>query len=251
MASSKSLVMTSMSGVRVAADPIYYPANIGKKGPVSQKITFTVYANSKQRNGTEVKDRYDIVAWGKLADTLCHALHAGKELNLECIPGTYKKRLFNQDGTQRLDAAGQPVEVLHTNYTISRMSFGSDGAKFIEQEIQAGVRPPFWNVPWSEDYKLYQDILKNKVRNGWDGRSNKLGNADVRIPQGMNVDFSQYNGAGAGQPMPSMPGTQDGTAALLAMVQQLLSSGGNGTTVVPQQPKMPVPPVRGEQSVAY
>jgi hypothetical protein len=209
MAMSSSIDLLTLASARVATQPIYYPANIGKKGPVSQKLTFVAYTNRRMSNGEERKTSYDIVAWGKRADSLAHTLHIGKELFLVLEPGTYEKHHFNQDRTPRLDAAGQHMVSKGTNYTIVKFAYGDDAAAQIDREIAAGTRPQFYNVKGHVDFETWRNHLKTQKdrRIPWDGRSAEFGCAQVRIPQGMVIDWSQYQGAnvagGGGQVNPN------------------------------------------------
>jgi hypothetical protein len=202
MAMSSSIDLLTLASARVAAQPKYYPANLGKSGngSVSQKLTFVVYTNRRMSNGEERKTSYDIVAWGKRADSLAHTLHIGKELSLVLEPGTYEKHHFNQDGSPRLDSAGQHMVSKGTNFTIVKFAYGDDAAAQIDREIAAGIRPQFYNVKGHVDYETWRNHLKTQKdrRIDWDGRSAEFGCAQVRIPQGMIIDWTQYPGAGGG-----------------------------------------------------
>jgi single-stranded DNA-binding protein len=193
---STSMVSVRMIGVRLASDPIYYPASIGQDGKtVSQKLKFTVFANSRQGgNAGERVDSFEMVVWGKRADALAHTIFKGKELHIEAVPQSFKKRVFNQDGSQRLSADGQPVTVTAVNFKLVDFAYGADPAEHIQQEIDNGRRPPMWNVPWTEDYKVWTQVLQNKKaeRVPFQIGMKKLGYAEVRIPAGMTVDMSAY-----------------------------------------------------------
>lgn len=269
MAMSKGIDLLILTSARVGAKPKYYPAHVGKNGPVNQKLEFPLYSNKRLGNGSEKKSTYNMVAWGKLADSLAQTLHVGKELAVVGDPGTYEKRHWNSDGTARTDAAGQQLVSKGTNFTILKFAYGDDSQRQIDQEIMDGTRPQFYNVRGHADYEKYRNILKAQKgqRVPWNGQPGDFGNAEVRIPAGMQVDFSQYPHLGYGgqntpqpqqqQQMPNpaagmqqqqqMPAGVD--PATLAAVVAAMQAQGNGQVPMPNPAAgMPTPPAVGGNS---
>jgi len=253
--SAISIISATLANVRVAGDQkstgtphlTYTPAHTINGKQVSQKVKFSVYGNSNrgtdQRTGDPGRsDRFEINVWGKLADTCCKALSVGKELSLICRPQSYLGRLFNTDGTLRLDNQGQPIQVNKTSFTVTEIAFGSDATKTIEREIQEGVRPPQWNNPNSPDWQHWIDILKARMATTWDCKNAVFGYARVIDPragkQGVEISWDVYQ---QNQAAPARTQAFGDAAAVGSFTQQVMgaANGGGNSFGGPQVPMTP------------
>jgi hypothetical protein len=197
------MAMASFVGVRVAGQLTWVPAHTSNGKKVNSRVKIPVYLNSNK--GTNAKtgekgrtDAFTLVAWGKLADVCCRSLAKGKAVDVYAEPQSYEGKLFNMDGSLRLDAAGQPITTSKVSFTVFKLIFAEESEKQIQQEIQTGRRPAMWDKPNHSDYQLWIDILHRKQATVWDGRSPVFENARVIIPQGpgIQLDFTQMGNAG-------------------------------------------------------
>jgi len=239
-----SMKMAALVGVRVAGQLTYIPAHIKNGKKINAQATIPVYANSNK--GTDQKtgekgrsDTFKLVAWGKLADVCCKSLPKGKAIDVFAEPQSYMGKLYNVDGSPRLDMSGQPIEIQKTAFTIMNLIFGEESDKVVAEEIQAGRRPIHWKEAAHPDYQLWIQILHARQAATWDGRNPEFGYARVVVPtgQGIQLDFSQNTqvAAGFGQPA-AQPGfsAPQNNYALPGMIANAF--GGN-----PAQPQSPAP----------
>jgi hypothetical protein len=224
------IVGAFMAGIRVAGELTYIPAHIKNGKQISARIQIPVYRNSNrgtnQRTGEKGRvDSFKLVAWGKLADVCARSLPKGTAIDVFAEPQSYLGTLFNQDGSPRLDNAGQVIQTTKVSFTILSIVFGEDSEKHIAGEIAAGRRPQFWNVPNHQDYQSWKSILQAKQQLTWDG-TNRFGYARVVIPQGAGIqlDMSVYQPKGA--PAAGYPGAQmvNGAGGMPGMVAQVANA---------------------------
>lgn len=218
---SIGLAATTFAGVRVSSTPTYIPAHINAGGKrISAKITIPVAKNShkgtNQKDGSAGRtDFFTLTAWGKLADIMARSCPPGKALDCVCEPRSYMGKLFNSDGSLKLDSAGQPIMVPKTSFNIVLSPvFGEESQGQIDKEINAGLRPGNWNIKGHPDYELWTSILKQRQTYNWDGQSPTFLFARVVVPQNVQLDFSQNTQQPAAvQPLAAAP-----TATVPSMV---------------------------------
>jgi hypothetical protein len=186
------------AGVRVAGELTWIPAHTKNGVKINSRCIIPVYRNSHrgkdQKTGEKGRsDSFRLVAWGKLADTCAKSLAKGNAIDVICEPHSYLGKVFNQDGSPRLDVAGQPIEVNKVAFTILNIVFGEESDKHIDAEVMGGRRPPNWNVKGHPNYDLWIKMLHDKQAQVWDGRNPKFGEARVVVPQGHGIvlDFTQ------------------------------------------------------------
>ena len=193
-----SMAVVVLAGARVAGQLTYVPAHKKNGESVNSRCIIPVYCNShrghNQKTGEAGRtNSFRLVAWGKLADVCCKSLPKGKAIDVKCRPESYLGKLYNQDGTLRYDAAGQPIEIVKVAFTIEDIVFGEESSKTVAEEIQLGRRPINWAVPNHPDYAMWIQILEARQAMTWDGRSPEFLFARVAVPQGQGIvlDFSQ------------------------------------------------------------
>ena len=186
-----------MAGARVAGQLTYIPKHTINGKEVNARCTIPVYINShrgtNQRTGEKGRtDEFRLVAWGKLADVCCKSLPKGNALDIDSRPHSYKGKLFNMDGSPRLDVAGVTIEITKTAFTIKELVFGEESSKLIAEEVSTGRRPLNWDKPNHPDFNIWIGVLQARQKAVWDGRSATFGYARVVIPtgQGVQLDFS-------------------------------------------------------------
>ena len=245
---SIGLVSCHFSGVRVTSQLTYIPAYISKSGKqVNAKVTIPVAKNSHK--GTTVKpdgtvvdgrtDYFTLTAWGKLADILARSCPVGKALDALCEPRSYMGKLFNQDGSLRLDNAGQPIEIPKISFNmIVAPVFGEESKGQIDKEIANGLRPANWDVKGHPDFEMWTNMLKQRQAYCWDGSSPTFLFARVVVPQGVQLDFSRQANATATAPA---AGSTIPYVAPQATVPSMVAHAVN--TQVPVQPVQQVAPV--------
>ena len=190
---------TFMAGVRVAGQLTYIPAYVKVNGEKrSQRCIIPVYRNSNrgtnQKTGEKGRiDSFKLVAWGKLADTCARSLPQGTAIDVFAEPQSYLGVLFNQDGSPRLDNAGQVIQTTKVSFTILNIIFGEDSDKRIDKEIAEGRRPQFWNVKGHADYQAWKSVLQQKQAITWRGGPT-FEHARVVMPKDGQVDMSVYQG---------------------------------------------------------
>jgi single-stranded DNA-binding protein len=187
-----SMTNASLIGVRVSSVPTYVPAYLVNGKKINQKITIPVVANDHRGNGGKGKAHsFRLVAWGKLADVCARSCSMGKALDVFASIQSYPGKVFNRQGNLKLDNTGQAIEVTKVSFTIEKITFGEESAKFIAGEVQNGLRPVNWNVPGHADYTTWQERLRKRQATTWNGKSEKFGFAKVFVPQNVQLDFSQ------------------------------------------------------------
>jgi len=194
MGTSKGLANVNLFNARVLGTVKYYPAHLDNGKFVDSKCDVDVRVNSNY--GTDAKgepgrkDDFTISGWGSLADVLARGCCQGKLISAQCTPQSYSGRLFNQDGSLRLDPAGQVITVTKYSFVIGSaadLAFGEDSDRFIEYEIEHNLRPVNWNVKSHPDYRAWREYLKTRSGIFWNGQSDTFEYATVRRPQGQNI----------------------------------------------------------------
>jgi len=232
---SQGFAKVSLAGARVANIPTYTPAH-SKNGQ-------TIQANLKVRvciNTSRGKENYfDLALWGKAADSGAKALSRGKEINIDGTLKSYEGRIWVQNPAdpkgRRIaaqDAAGNPITITKTEIKVDQIKYGADSDKTIDSEIQAGLRPPNWNIKghqdaqtWSNMCKLNNSKTNSEIKNGVEmfghARVRKVGempvvqqNLQAQVANAVNnpgvnaafsgvQNFNQGSAMTAGGPFPS------------------------------------------------
>jgi len=218
-----SVVICSMMGIRVGGQLVYTPAHFNAAGKeINQRVTIPVYANSNKGTNSDGSkgrtDKFELVAWGGLADTCCRSLSPGKALDVVGELHSYNKRLFNQDRSARVDAAGVHIETPRTAITIRQIIFGEESIKFIQNEIAEGKRPVNWNVEGHPEWQTWKDWLNKKKLIKWDCMSNEFFHARVQLPYGQHtINGKVYSAAVQTAAQPVMAQTPLPTAVANAV----------------------------------
>lgn len=186
------------AGVRVAGELTWIPAHTKNGVKINSRCIIPVYRNSHrgkdQKTGEKGRsDSFRLVVWGKLADTCAKSLKKGDAIDVFAEPHSYLGKLFNQNGSLRLDSTGQPIEINKVAFTILNIVFGEESQKAIDEEVMNGRRPPQWNVKGHPNFDLWIRMLHDKQAEVWDGRNPIFGKARVVVPtgQGIVLDFTQ------------------------------------------------------------
>lgn len=188
MARSRSFMTSACAGVRVAgkdSEPglTYFPAHTVSGKLYNQRVTFTVYVNGA--NGKS--DKFQFIAYGALADSICRCMSNGKALDAVLKPHSYTGRSFS-NGVMRLEADGTPVLVEKVGFQIVESPiYGEDAQKTIDLEIITGRRPINWNITNHPDQATWVQMLKDRANVQYVPGSPTFGFAKVIVPQGQGI----------------------------------------------------------------
>lgn len=196
MGRSKGWITSACAGARVAGKDgqpglSYIPAHTINGKPFNQRVTFTVYINSNRGVGADGtpgrSDRFQIIAYGAQADSLCRSMSNGKAIDAVLKPHSYQGRSF-LNGVMRLEADGSPVIIEKVGFQIVESpTYGEDAQKTIDQEIATGRRPANWNVANHPDSATWIQMLRDRANVQYIPGSPTFGYAKVRIPQGAGI----------------------------------------------------------------
>lgn len=200
--SARSLVSVHFSGLRVGGTD-YYPAHSKNGVNISQRLVIDAYANSVKRNGDEIRDRYQLTVWGKLADICAKAMSQGKEFHATCKPRMYEGRVFI-DRQPLVLHDGTVVKTNRYSFTIVDLIFGEESQKLIDSEIQKGIRPADWNKT-AEGRAAWKQLLQMRMAVQFDPSKPAFGYARVRKPEGEGIGAYIPNqpAGGSATPAPS------------------------------------------------
>jgi len=184
-------------GLRIAGNPTYVPSHINAAGKTVQAMcTFTAYQNLKGKS-----NRFRFTAWGGMADVVARSCCTGKELNIEAGVNSFQGQVVQPDATGKLhvvqNAQGQPIEIEKTGFVVKEIKLGSDSKKTIDNEIQAGIRGVYWQVPGTQDELNWKATCKQRNAAKFDVNSAWFGFAQVRMPK--NGQVIDVNTQGGGQ----------------------------------------------------
>lgn len=177
-----------LANARIAGPARYTPSYIkqGEQKPVSQRAEFNVYVNDN--NGRTNKFR--VTAWGRLADSIARSGSPGKEVTIKADINSYEGRVTYQDTQGNLQfvinpTTGQPLTTTKVGFVVRQLVFGNDSDKQIANEISAGLRPQFWNVPGHQDATVWDQEKKRRNSEQFQYGNTRFGFATVQqIPQG-------------------------------------------------------------------
>ena len=147
---------------RIAGPATYIPehprqnAQPGDKN-IQAQADFTVFQNIRDKKMT-----FEITAWGKMADVVARGGATGKQVHLVCSLHSFRGKVWFPvpDGAPRqfvTRADGQPLLIEKTGLTLEDISFGTDSAKTIQEEIARGLRPIGWNDPANPGYQDWRN----------------------------------------------------------------------------------------------
>jgi len=147
---------------RIAGPATYIPehpkqnAQPGDKN-IQAQADFTVFQNIRDKKMT-----FEITAWGKMADVVARGGATGKQVHLVCSLHSFRGKVWFPvpDGAPRsfvTRADGQPLLIEKTGLTLEDISFGTDSAKTIQEEIARGFRPVGWNDPANPGYQDWRN----------------------------------------------------------------------------------------------
>jgi len=191
MGSATGFAITVIVNARVLGAPKYIPAHLDNGKFVDSRCDVNVRVNNSR--GTDVngepgrKDDFTLTGWGEKAERLARHCSTGRAISPSCQPQSYSGRLFNKDGTLRLDAVGQVIMIKKYSFVVDQFPFGEESADFIRRQIETEDRPEHWNDETHPDYKAWRDHLKTRLSLMWDGKSEMFEYANVRMPQGQNI----------------------------------------------------------------
>lgn len=194
---AKGWITAACAGGRIAGTDgqpglSYLPAHTINGKPYSQRVTFTVYINSTKgvgRDGTPGRsDRFQLVAYNALADSLCRSMKNGQAIDAVLKPHSYQGRSFDANRVMRLEADGTPVMVEKVGFQIVESpTYGEDAQKTIDQEIAAGRRPVNWNIANHADNAIWTQMLKDRANVQYVPGSKVFGYARVLPLTGVGV----------------------------------------------------------------
>ena len=251
--SSMSANHVELLGCRIAGPANYTPAHMPAGGtkPIRQMASFTVFQNINEKT-----NRFKVTAFGPYADVIAKSGAPGKEIHIFCELNSYKGRVpIPNNGTGPVnfvtDQTGQPLLIEKVGLTLTKMIFGADSNKQIQQEIQTGQRPPLWNVAGHPDAVAWRDICTQRNSIVYTPGAVTFGYAKVMQPNGQIVDPKMVNNM---NPVAMSPAT--GTAQTVVVNGQNMGFAPPQNTVpyfngftAPAQPAMPAMPVQPTQPV--
>jgi len=195
--SNMGMSSVHLTGARITRQPIYIPAHEKNGKTISAKLLANVAVNHKS-GGYERTDYYDIVVWGKRADTCALTCSIGKELHLRCRPESYRGKVYKNTGPGQkgeivLNDDGTPALTNKVTFVVERggLNFGADAQNVINQQIAAKPqqRPTLWNRPdldnkpdGQKDADIWSATLKEAMSLKYDGQSPTFGYAKVLKP---------------------------------------------------------------------
>lgn len=181
-------------GARIMGGITYTPAHITAGGKLNnQKAEVTLCINTKFGD-SERQDIFDATAWGRTADNLCRYGAPGKEFCMELVPNYFKGHLWNipvpgQKPSHRLDQNGQPILVPKIGFRIvsGSLAYSDDSAKYLDFEINLGLRGPQWATKGTPDFIAFDQIRQLRKVTVWDGAKDTYFYARVFVPQGVTL----------------------------------------------------------------
>ena len=118
--------MISLSNVRVAGSPCFFPAADPKK----HRCLVTVIKNrGKNKAGVEMTDEIGLVFWGPYAQTCALYIDKGRAINVDGVLRSYKQE------TGRLKPNGKKEILRTTNVHVQGFEFAADSKKALVKRI--------------------------------------------------------------------------------------------------------------------
>jgi hypothetical protein len=212
---------------------LYIPAKTDAGGKtISQHLRIPVYMN--RRDGRDA-ERYDVTAWGKLADICANLLAPGTEFDCTCRINSYQGRVFDNN-QQVMRSDGTPLLVNKVSFSIfTDFQIGADSRKQIEKELALGIRPANWDDdgPGAE---AFRQSRKQRAAMQYVPGQPTFGHARVLLPEGAQVVGGAPTGNQAVDPaqVAAFMATPQGQAMLAALNANAgqVTNPGNVTTNV-------------------
>lgn len=227
--------LTQLMGCRIAGPGDYIPAYMkpGQNKVIQAKCKIAVYQNVRGK-----KLKFEVTAWGKLADAIAKYGATGKAITIFGELNPYKGRVWMQTppGTPRqcyTDASGQPIMSDKVGITIKSMNLGADSAKTIDEEIAAGIRPVGWNDTRSPGKQQWLNICAQRKAMQFQEGMQFFGYARVTLPE--NGSIIVGNAANNAQGGYGGYNGQTGQAQQVQQVQQVQQPNQNWQNTVQQQ----------------
>ena len=243
--------MVSLSNVRVAGAPTFFPSDDPKK----HRCLITVIKNrGKNQQGVELTDEFTLVYWGKYAQTAALYLDKGRAINVDGVLRSYTV------DTGRIKPNGKKELNRTTSIHVKGFEFSADSLKALSKRIggnmaliqaarENGTRDP--NAPMTPE-----ELLTVNRPPAYDynpttaAATGRYGNAQVYI-KGIGMLVAGSPVPMAGIPVGAPVGTPADTAATLARMQAEMNAlrlaAAGGTAVIP--PAAVIPPVAGTVAV--
>jgi hypothetical protein len=174
--------MAILRGLRVAGATQYTPGRTDAGGKtISQRLKIPCFLN--RRDGRDA-ERYDITAWGKLADICANLLAPGTEFDCVCRINSYQARNFDNN-VQIMRADGTPYLVWKISFSIfTDFQIGVDSRKQVEKELALGIRPANWDDDGA-GAEAYRQTRKMRSAMQYVPGSPTYGHAKVMLPAGV------------------------------------------------------------------
>lgn len=167
---------------------VYYPRFRKQNGViVPARWEGSFYKNnmywSDPQTGERREGRKDIIricAWNGnnaqkgrgLADLFAKAISPGKELSGVFEMRTYDRKVYLQNGHQVMESDGSPLIIPGMiKFYVERGQFvlGADSAKFVQAEIDDGIRPSDWMNAASPNHQRWQQANRERMNEVWEG----------------------------------------------------------------------------------
>ena len=157
-----------ISNCHVAGQPTYTKgyqrASDGKSISAKCKVPVIVNLPFDKKYSTH------LIFWGKAADIAAKSCSKGKQfIYVDGTPESFVGTLFNQDGSLRMGADGQPVKTTKKALNVNNFRFGADSPKVIAEEIQSGVRPADFHIPGSPGALRWAQVLEGRRADTYKG----------------------------------------------------------------------------------
>lgn len=196
---------------------IYYPKHMRQDNRIVparwegsffiNNMYYTDPNSGERREGR--KDIIRICAWNGnnaqpgrgLADLFAKSMSPGKELSGEFDMRTYDRKVYLSNGQMVTEPDGTPVTIPGMiKFYVERGKFvlGADSSKFIQAEIQDGLRPPDWTNAASPNYQRWQQANADRNAEVWQGLP-FYGYAQVFIENNVRYEYQLRN-----EPMPNL-----------------------------------------------
>lgn len=225
-------VATSTEAKEGSKRMTYHPAFTNDKGKdINARLTIPILINLKNQ---ELPSNMLITAWGKMTDICAKALNPGREVNMVVEPKQYQTT-YKQKG-QVVLINNLPLNITGYSYNLKEISFGTESASFIANEITRGLRGPDWFKPGSPD----QAALETR---------RKQINATEYIPGSTSFGYAVVSGTTGA---PAMPETQQTTPTtpqqgnvtpeMMAAMMAFMAGQQKQTTQPPTTAPAPVEP---------
>lgn len=196
--SSLGSAICVFTNLRVGTTPTWTPPYTKADGQkVGSRLQFVAYKNSKKpKNSAKEarKDRFTIVVWGTLADSIARNIRMGQAFSCVCEPQQYSYDVVGPDGKPVMGKDGTPLKNSKVSFTVKDdWNYGEDSEATIKAEIDAGIRPKYWAVSGDQQQLAWKEACRRRsAPYAWNGQSRTYGIAEVVMPRDGQVDFAGH-----------------------------------------------------------